>query len=95
MKNPNEKSVSKNCECCFMPLANDKSRTSEKYCSYCFKDNKLLADEMTLSEFQKVSYDGMRQAGFWLITAWFFSFLIRFAPYWRSRANSKENKKKT
>ena len=85
------------CECCFMPLGKDNGkRTSEKYCSMCYADGKLLAENMSLAEFQQVSYDGMRKEGFWLITAWFFSFLIRFAPYWKTRSNkgttsSKQN----
>lgn len=75
---------SKNCECCMMPLKNDtKDSGSDKYCSYCYQDGKLLAEGLTLKEFQEKSYQGMKASGMNGIAAWFFSKMIKFAPYWK------------
>ena len=46
----------KNCECCFMPLNKDpKESGSDKYCSYCFANGKLIAETMTLKELKKAT----------------------------------------
>lgn len=76
----------KNCECCMMPLSKDpKESGSDKYCSYCFVNGKLLAEGMSLSEFQKKSYNGMIEGGHNKFAAWFFTKLIGFAPYWKTK----------
>jgi len=64
-----------------------KDSGSDKYCSYCFVNGKLLAENMSLKEFKKQSYDGMIQMGMNSIKAWFFSQFIGIAPYWKSRAS--------
>lgn len=75
-----------NCECCYMPMAKDpKDSGSEKYCSYCYVNGKLIADDMTLKEFKKQSYDGMVSGGMGKIKAWIFSQFIGIAPYWKNR----------
>ena len=76
----------KNCECCMMPLSKDpKNSGSEKYCSYCFVGGKLLAEGMSLKQFQEKSYQGMVEHGMNRIMAKLFSYMIRFAPYWRKK----------
>lgn len=77
----------KNCECCYMPMAKDvKDSGSDKYCSFCFVNGKLIADGMTFKEFQDQSYKGMVKGGMNKFTAWFFSQFIRIAPYWKNRS---------
>ncbi|MDH4225800.1 MAG: zinc ribbon domain-containing protein [Deltaproteobacteria bacterium] len=76
----------KNCECCMMPLAKDpKESGSEKYCSNCYVNGKLLAEGMTLGEFQKKAYAGMVDGGHNKPMAWFLSKMIGFAPYWKNK----------
>ena len=80
---------SKNCECCLMPFAKDPlgdKRENPKYCSYCFSEGKLHAEEAKdMKEFQKICYEAMRKNGTPWILAKLFSFSIRFAPYWKQR----------
>ncbi len=77
---------SKNCECCMMPLSKDtKESGSDKYCSNCYVNGKLLADGMSLKEFQEKAYTGMVGGGHSKLVAWFFSKMIGFAPYWKSK----------
>ncbi|WP_413289229.1 zinc ribbon domain-containing protein [Bdellovibrio sp. HCB337] len=76
----------KNCECCYMPMDKDpKNSGSDKYCSYCFVNGKLIAENMTLKEFKKQSFDGMVQGGMSRFKAWVFSQFIGMAPYWKNR----------
>jgi len=75
---------SKNCESCLMPLSKDRGQSgSDKYCSYCFKDGKLIYDGNDLKEFQKVCYREMRKNGMNPIIASFYTWMIRFAPRWK------------
>ena len=77
----------KNCESCMMPFSKDPGvRESEKYCSYCFKDGKLCYEGNDLKVFQKASYDAMVGKGMNKCKAKFFTFLIRFAPRWKTKA---------
>ncbi len=74
----------KNCESCMMPLSKDPMPSgSEKYCSYCFKDGKLVYEGNDLNEFKKVSYEEMRKSGMGALKAKFFTWLIGFAPRWK------------
>ena len=74
----------KNCECCYMPMTKDpKDSGSEKYCSYCFIDGKLIAENMTFKEFKKQSYEGMLKMDMNRFKASFFSQFIGMAPYWK------------
>ncbi len=76
----------KNCECCLMPLKKDpKESGSEKYCSYCYVDGKLLAEGMTRTQFEKKTYTGMLEGGHSKILAWGLSKMVRFAPYWKNK----------
>ena len=76
----------KNCECCYMPMVKDpKPSGSDKYCSYCFVNGKLIAENMTLKEFKDKTYRGMLDLGMGKFKAWFFSQFIRIAPYWKGR----------
>ena len=75
-----------NCECCYMPMEKDpKESGSDKYCSYCYVNGKLIAENMSFEQFKKQSYDGMVSGGMNRLKAWFFSQFIGMAPYWKSR----------
>lgn len=68
-----------------MPLSQDTGvRESEKYCSLCYRDGKLLY-EGDLKGFQKVCYEGMIKKGMTPLVAKFYTFMIRFAPRWRRK----------
>ena len=78
--------TNKNCESCLMPLAKDpKQSGSDKYCSYCFKDGKLIYEGTDVKEFQTHAYKGMIEGGMNKYQAKFFTWLIRFAPRWKSK----------
>jgi hypothetical protein len=69
-----------------MPMSKDpKESGSNKYCSYCYVNGKLVAEGMTFQEFRKKAYEGMAQQGMNKITAWVFSQFIRLAPYWKGK----------
>lgn len=77
------------CQCCLMPFASDPGqRTSDQYCSLCYQDGRLNADDATLREFQHRAYQGMRQRGVNPVSAGFFTAMVRFAPYWKARRKS-------
>ncbi len=74
---------------CLMPFVKDSGeRESKEYCSYCFRDGKLLGAELTLAEFQDVSFRSMRKSGLVWPLAKVYAFSIRFAPYWRTKDRS-------
>ncbi|MBL0059411.1 MAG: hypothetical protein IPP35_09935 [Elusimicrobia bacterium] len=74
------------CESCLMPFSKDPGpRESERYCSYCFKNGKLCYEGHDLKEFQRGCYEGMVAHGTNKILARFFTYLIRFAPRWKSK----------
>jgi hypothetical protein len=67
-----------------MPLAKDPVESgSDKYCSYCFKNGKLVYEGNDVNEFKKHAYEGMRQKGVNPIMAKFFTWMIGFAPRWK------------
>ena len=67
-----------------MPFSKDSGpRESELYCSYCFRNGELCYKGNDLKEFQRASYQAMVAKGTNKFLAWFFTFLIRFAPRWR------------
>lgn len=69
-----------------MPLAKDSGpRESDRYCSYCFRKGELCYKGTDLKEFQRQSYNGMRQRGMNPIVARFFTWMVRFAPRWRKK----------
>lgn len=73
-----------------MPFANDPgTRESELYCSYCYKDGVLHADNATLKEFKERAYEGMRAQNISPLKATLFSWLIGFSPYWKNRKKQK------
>ena len=76
----------KSCESCMMPLDEkhgQANRENDRYCTYCFRDGKLCYEGTDLKEFQKHAYEGMLGQGIGKCKAWFFTFLIRFAPRWK------------
>ncbi|MEK7632973.1 MAG: zinc ribbon domain-containing protein [Patescibacteria group bacterium] len=71
------------CESCMMPFSKDPGvRENEKYCSYCFKDGKLVGGD-DLKAFQKCTYDAMVAKGMNPLLAKFYAWMIRFAPRWK------------
>ncbi|MCX6735860.1 MAG: zinc ribbon domain-containing protein [Candidatus Parcubacteria bacterium] len=80
MENKNRK----NCESCLFPLSKDPGVSgSEKYCSYCFKDGKLVYEGSDLKEFQNRSYQEMIKKGMNKYQAKFFTWMMHFAPRWK------------
>lgn len=70
-----------------MPFSKDPGpRESDRYCSYCFRNGELCYKGNDRKQFQRVSYRKMREHGMNPVLAWFFTFLIRFAPRWKRRA---------
>lgn len=75
---------SKYCESCMMPLGKDPVESgSDKYCSYCFKDGKLVYEGNDVNEFKKRAYEGMRSKGVNPIMAKFYTWMIGCAPRWK------------
>ncbi len=67
-----------------MPFRKDVGkRTSEKYCSLCFKDGKLCYSGTDVKEFQKICYTAMINGGMNKWLARFYAWCIRFAPRWK------------
>jgi len=72
------------CESCMMPSSKDPGKPeSDKYCSLCFQNGKLVYPGNNLKEFQKLCYQSMRRRGMNPLKAWFFTFMIRFAKRWK------------
>lgn len=70
---------------CSMPFSQDTGkRENDEFCSYCFKDGKVLY-EGDLKGFQDICYKAMREKGMGFLKAKFFTWCIRFAPYWKSK----------
>jgi len=75
----------KKCESCLMPFDKDLGqRESDKYCSLCFSDGKLCYEGNDLKLFQQKCYEGMVARGMNKFMAKFFTWLIPFAPRWKS-----------
>ena len=72
------------CESCLMPFSKDPGqRESEQYCSYCFKNGKLMYEGNDVKEFKRVCYESMVAGGMNKIKAKFFTWMIGFAPRWK------------
>lgn len=75
-----------NCDSCLMPFVKDPKgvdREHEKYCSYCFRDGKLVYEGNDYKEFKKRMIDAIVERGESKIKAHIFAFMARFAPRWR------------
>jgi hypothetical protein len=69
-----------------MPFAKDTGvRESDKYCSLCFKNGKLCYEGNDLKEFQRAAKESMLQRGIHPLKAWFFTYMIAFAPRWKKK----------
>lgn len=74
------------CESCLMPLKKDplgEKRESARYCSYCFKDGKLVYEGTDLKEFKKAMVSAIVARGESKMKAHFFAFMAGFAPRWK------------
>ncbi|MCA9364511.1 MAG: hypothetical protein KC736_01325 [Candidatus Moranbacteria bacterium] len=83
------------CESCMMPLSKDpkgSQREHEKYCSYCFTDGKLCYEGNDVKEFKKAMVDAMVDRGEGRMKARFFAFLAVFAPRWKNKLSTDEQK---
>ncbi len=87
MQTTNEKTCTKgSCAACMMPFSKDRgNRENPAYCSYCFNNGKLNVEGYTLQQFQDMCYSMMRKNGTPWILAKFYTFMIRFAPYWKNK----------
>ncbi len=75
---------------CMMPLQmSETPPEKENYCSFCFKGGEFVYKGNDLKEFQRITYQAMREKGTGFITAKFFTWMIGHAPYWKQR-NLKE-----
>ena len=69
-----------------MPFTKDKGvRENPKYCSLCFKNDKLCYEGNDLNEFKKIAYESMRARGTNFFLAKFYTFMIGFAPRWKGK----------
>jgi hypothetical protein len=74
------------CASCLMPFAKDPgTREHEDFCSYCYQGGKHNAENITLADFQTMSYKNMVRDGIPKWKAKFFTWTIRFAPYWKNK----------
>jgi hypothetical protein len=88
------------CEMCFMPLGSDlenagtenNGQKSAQYCKYCYQDGKIQYDKNDIKEFQNLCYEGMLKNGMWKPRAWYYSWLIQFAPYWKNKSPEDSNR---
>jgi hypothetical protein len=75
-----------------MPLEKDPAgaaREHPRYCTFCFSDGRLHAEQAAdLAAFQASAYGSMRARGVSWLSARLFVFAMRFAPYWRGRRSS-------
>lgn len=87
MQTHNEKAcASGSCAACMMPFTKDPGvRENPAYCSYCFNNGKLNCEGMNLSDFQAMCYQSMKKSGMHTILAKIYTWMIRFAPYWRNK----------
>ena len=83
-----KKTLKGNCESCLMPFAKDPkgtSRGSEKYCSYCFVNGKLVYEGDDVREFKKKMVEAIVARGESKLKAQFFAFMAGFAPRWKKK----------
>ncbi len=74
------------CESCLMPFRKDPKgahREHEKYCSYCYRDGKLVYEGKDLVEFKRAMIDAIVARGEPRWKAKFFAFMAGFAPRWK------------
>ncbi len=84
---------------CLMPLGIDLVNAGNevdgdknaRYCKYCYKDGKICYEGGNLKEFQSICYEKMIQNGMWKPQAWFFSWTIKFAPYWKNKSSEEKS----
>jgi hypothetical protein len=76
------------CESCLMPFSKDPmgdKRESPRYCSYCYRDGKLVYEGTDLKEFKKGMIEAIAARGESRIKAHFFAFMAGFAPRWKKQ----------
>lgn len=67
-----------------MPFTKDSGqREHPDYCSYCYRGGKFC-HEGDMASFQQKAYEGMVRRGMNKLQAKFFTWVIRFAPRWRT-----------
>lgn len=74
------------CESCLMPFKKDplgEHREPKKYCSYCYRNGKLVYEGNDLKEFKKRMVEAITARGESRIKAHFFAFMAGFAPRWK------------
>jgi len=66
------------------PLAMSPVRLErEHYCSFCFNSGEFVYKGNSVKEFKKITYKALRAKGTKRITAWFYTWMIGFAPHWK------------
>lgn len=69
-----------------MPFKKDPlgdKRESKQYCSYCFRNGKLVYKGTDVKEFKKAMVEAIVLRGESKIKAHFFAFMAGFAPRWK------------
>lgn len=73
------------CESCLMPFAKDHGpQESDRYCSLCFQNGALCYQGTDLKEFQRRCSRAMIEKGRHPLVATLSTFIIRFAPRWKT-----------
>ena len=69
-----------------MPFSKDPGkRDHPNFCSYCHRNGELVYQGDDVNEFKRMSYQSMRENGMGKLQAKFFTWMIGFAPYWKSK----------
>ncbi len=72
-------------ESCLMPFAKDPgARESDRYGSLCFQHGAFCYRGNDRKEFQRHCYQAMMEKGMHPVVAAFYTFIIRFAPRWKT-----------
>ncbi len=76
------------CESCLMPFSKDPkgpAREHEKYCSYCFSEQRLRYEGTDYAGFKKAMIAAITARGENVFKAHLFAFIARFAPRWKQK----------
>ena len=82
----------KNCQSCGMPLKKDPlgggSETdgskSTMYCSYCYREGKFTAPDMTMEEMKALVKGKLKEMGFHRLLAGFFAMSVPGLKRWKN-----------
>ena len=77
------------CHMCMMPLSMSQTPPEkEHYCSFCFKDGEFVYKGNDVKEFQRITYEALREKKTGFLTAKLFTWMIGHAPHWKKQSKS-------